>query len=190
MVCENCGSIHDGNYGSGRFCCEKCARSFSTKFNREETNRKVSKTLGGKCYKPKEKYCLYCGDKLSSTAKKFCNNNSCMHEYAYLLNVNSWLLNVYDFKDVMKCPEFIRDYLLDKYNNSCSLCGWKEVNPLLKRPILEIEHIDGNCMDHSYKNVTLLCPNCHTLTPTYRGLNINNPKRDKRITYGGRSFKK
>ena len=31
MVCENCGKEHDGSYGSGRFCCKECARSFSTK---------------------------------------------------------------------------------------------------------------------------------------------------------------
>ena len=31
MICENCGKEHDGTYGSGRFCCSKCARSFSTK---------------------------------------------------------------------------------------------------------------------------------------------------------------
>ena len=31
MLCENCGSEHNGSYGSGRFCCEKCAKSFSTR---------------------------------------------------------------------------------------------------------------------------------------------------------------
>ncbi len=31
MICENCGKEHDGSYGSGRFCCKECARSFSTK---------------------------------------------------------------------------------------------------------------------------------------------------------------
>ena len=31
MICDNCGKEHNGFYGSGRFCCEKCARSFSTK---------------------------------------------------------------------------------------------------------------------------------------------------------------
>ena len=43
--CENCNQEHDGNYGSGRFCCKKCARSFSTKAKRKEINQKVSKKL-------------------------------------------------------------------------------------------------------------------------------------------------
>ena len=32
MICENCGKTHDGSFGSGRFCCKECARSFSTKY--------------------------------------------------------------------------------------------------------------------------------------------------------------
>ena len=70
MICENCGSNHNGSYGSGRFCSSKCARGFSTKNNREEINKKVSKTLGGKDYKCKEKHCLYCGVPLNWSQKK------------------------------------------------------------------------------------------------------------------------
>ena len=31
MICEYCGKEHNGSYGSGRFCSEECARSYSTK---------------------------------------------------------------------------------------------------------------------------------------------------------------
>lgn len=27
--CEACGKEHDGSYGSGRFCCKSCYKSFS-----------------------------------------------------------------------------------------------------------------------------------------------------------------
>ncbi len=47
MICENCKNKHDGNYGSGRFCSSKCARSFSTKNKRKEINKKVSESLKG-----------------------------------------------------------------------------------------------------------------------------------------------
>ena len=40
--CENCGSNHDENYGSGRFCTIKCSRGFSTKSKRLEINLVVS----------------------------------------------------------------------------------------------------------------------------------------------------
>ncbi len=37
---------------------------------------------------------------------------------------------------------------------------------------LELEHIDGNSCNNELSNLTLLCPNCHALTSTYRGKNI------------------
>jgi hypothetical protein len=48
MICENCGKPHDGNYGSGRFCCEKCARGFSSKHVSEEGRKKQREVLGDK----------------------------------------------------------------------------------------------------------------------------------------------
>jgi hypothetical protein len=41
-ICETCSKKHNGNYGSGRFCDEKCARSFSTKNKRNYINKKLS----------------------------------------------------------------------------------------------------------------------------------------------------
>jgi 5-methylcytosine-specific restriction endonuclease McrA len=37
---------------------------------------------------------------------------------------------------------------------------------------LELDHIDGDRTNNLLTNLRLLCPNCHALTPTYRGRNI------------------
>jgi hypothetical protein len=48
----------------------------------------------------------------------------------------------------------------------CQNTHWK--NELIP---LELEHKNGNRTDNRIENLTLLCPNCHALTPTYRGRN-------------------
>lgn len=49
----------------------------------------------------------------------------------------------------------------------CSLTEWQgEVVPL------ELDHVSGDRYDNRLENLRLLCPNCHALTPTYRGRNI------------------
>ncbi len=51
----------------------------------------------------------------------------------------------------------------------CEICGNSEW--LDKLIPLELHHIDGNSRNHEFVNLQLLCPNCHTLTDTYRGKN-------------------
>lgn len=37
----------------------------------------------------------------------------------------------------------------------------------------------GNYLNNSEDNLDLICPNCHSLTPTYRALNIGNGRKDR-----------
>lgn len=68
----------------------------------------------------------------------------------------------------------MRRYIFEKFNNKCSKCGWSEINPYTNRIPLEIEHKDGNWKNSFEENLELLCPNCHSLTSTYRGANRGN----------------
>jgi hypothetical protein len=68
-ICENCGVNHEGNYGSGRFCNDKCAKSFSTKQKRKEINEKVSNTLLIKNTKD-VRVCEFCGNELPRNKRK------------------------------------------------------------------------------------------------------------------------
>lgn len=57
------------------------------------------------------------------------------------------------------------------FHHQCSNCLQTE---WLGSPIpLELDHIDGNSDDNRLANIRLLCPNCHAMTPTYRGRNKN-----------------
>src|SRR5579871_6049355 len=65
----------------------------------------------------------------------------------------------------------------------CSRCGWAERNPKTGRIPVEVEHIDGDWQNNRLTNLTLLCPNCHALTATFRGLNRG---RGRPYRLGGR----
>lgn len=53
-------------------------------------------------------------------------------------------------------------------HQQCEHCGWakKTVNGYVP---LELDHINGDRHDNRIENLRILCPNCHSLTPTYRG---------------------
>lgn len=55
--------------------------------------------------------------------------------------------------------------------NLCSLCG---IGPEWNgKPLtLQLDHINGVFNDHRRENLRLLCPNCHSQTPTYAGGNL------------------
>ena len=55
----------------------------------------------------------------------------------------------------------------------CSMCGICEWNG--KKLSLELDHIDGDKYNNSLKNLRILCPNCHSQTPTYRKKNKIEP---------------
>ncbi len=58
--------------------------------------------------------------------------------------------------------EGIKEHVCEK----CRRKTWQ------KKPIpLELHHKDGNSRNHLIGNISLICPNCHTFTDTYKSKN-------------------
>ena len=70
--------------------------------------------------------------------------------------------------------------MLNKANCKCELCGWGEINPYSQTIPLEIDHIDGDYYNNVEENLQLLCPNCHSLTSTYKGANKGHGRKDRK----------
>ena len=66
---------------------------------------------------------------------------------------------------------WIKWYLINSRGEKCELCGWGEVNPHTGNIPIELEHKDGDFRNNCIDNLCLLCPNCHSLTATYKSLN-------------------
>lgn len=75
----------------------------------------------------------------------------------------------------LKKPTCIKNRIIKELGPQCQECGRMEWND---KPIpLELEHIDGNNRNNTRENLTLLCCNCHALTPTWRRRNKNIGKQ-------------
>ena len=74
----------------------------------------------------------------------------------------------------------VRRYLTEKFNNRCSKCGWGEVNLYTGKVPLEVHHKDGDYTNNDENNLDLLCPNCHSLTATYKAANMGNGRKDRK----------
>lgn len=82
MICEKCSSDHDGSYGSGRFCSEKCSRGFSTIKLRNHINYRVSKKFSER--RVNNSKCKRCGTEYFKSRRDnrslFCSKE-CKKEY-------------------------------------------------------------------------------------------------------------
>jgi hypothetical protein len=129
--------------------------------------------------------CEQCNKKLLHYQKRFCSN-SCQKDHEYDLYIVAWKNGLKNGARGVRAKNFsghIVRYLLGKYDNACSKCGWDKVNQLTGKCPLEIDHINGNSEDNSEANLQLLCPNCHSLTSTYKNLNFGNGRLWRREKY-------
>lgn len=153
MKCINC----QFETSNPKFCSKSCSAIYN--------NIRYPK-------RSKIKTCKLCKEKIPSS-RTYCD--SCWSPSARsIYNLNEWIAGKWRGGSDLGLSEVVRNYLLEKANYCCSKCGFNTSHPDDNRSILEINHIDGNGLNHNASNLEVICPNCHALTSTYRGRNIGN----------------
>lgn len=129
--------------------------------------------------------CVSCNKEINKSInqiKKFPNhycNNQCQQDFYYKSFIERWLVgNETGIKYAgwqKQLSGYVRRYVLELSNYTCSQCGWDKLHPDGKSP-LHIDHIDGNAVNNIPENLRILCPNCHSLTENFGSRNKNSAR--------------
>lgn len=143
MKCEKCNCEHDGTYGSGRFCSRSCAASRT--FSKESRLKK------------------------SMANKKHYKEHGWSGKNNIIKFRRTWKKKIMesDFDSLSYLSK--RKRVIWEQDCKCKECG---LNKWREKPLtLELEHLNGNHSDNNRSNLAALCPNCHSITRTWRGRN-------------------
>lgn len=118
--------------------------------------------------------CKICNKVLTGNKQLVCSNE-CRSNYNYIEYIKRWKLGkeTGSFSNG-RYHKYIKRYLFAKFGSKCTRCGWSGRNEVTGNIMLEVEHLDGNQFNNIETNLDLICPNCHSLTSTFRGANIKN----------------
>ena len=143
--CPKCNKEHEK---AGLYCSRSCANS---RVWSKETNESRSSKLVGKSVANGNRQGPADLDKWRANIKQ------------------AWLdkYNATPFAELGM--ENRRRRVFEEQNYCCNKCGISEWQGF-KIP-LELEHKDGNTTNNSRENLEGLCPNCHSITDTWRGRN-------------------
>lgn len=167
VTCNNCNKLckkyirHLKKSKSGNVFCSRACQSYFLRKGKQ--------------------FCINCNKKLIGKQKEFCSHN-CHQYHKNLDRIKEWQLgNIKGIDEGEQIKSWLRKYLIEKYGNKCSLCGWSEINPTTGKIPIQVDHMDGDYKNNKEENLRILCPNCHSLTPTYGSLNSGKGREKRRI---------
>jgi hypothetical protein len=163
IYCLECGKIINTNNKNRKFCNNSC----SAIFNNKNKNKK-------------QIFCINCNNELTNRQNKYCSSK-CHSDYKYNLVIEKWINGDFDgLSGEYGTSKYIKKFLIKKHGEKCMECEWDERNLFTGNIPIELEHIDGNYTNNKEENLKLLCPNCHSLTKTYKGANKGKGRNRKK----------
>lgn len=136
-------------------------------FSRSSKAKYCSHACAKRRFEHRRPNCAGCGKRIKRHQYKYCSL-PCQRAHDFQTRAAQLEAGTYS---PYTCNRFIRRYLVHHLGEKCARCGWAERHPKTGRIPIEVEHIDGDWQNNRPDNLTLLCPNCHSLTDTFRALN-------------------
>ena len=108
----------------------------------------------------------------------YCSNQ-CQKDYEHTMYIERWLQGLERgwIGQTRQVSNHVRRWVRETKGTACQQCGWDEKHPVDGAVLTELDHIDGDAENVSPENLRVLCPNCHSMTPTFRARN----KSSKRV---------
>ena len=179
--CQCCEAVISYEDFTSRTKIKYCSQSCAGKINGVLFPKRIAKERKPYIRGPRKIVagtCIQCEGPTKAKTSSYCSTQ-CHQDFRWEQSKND--------PNTVWSSQTRKRFLLDKHGHQCSKCHNSVWNGV---PIpLEIEHINGNSEDNSEENVTLLCPNCHAQTPTYKSKNRGNGRHFRRTRYAeGNSY--
>ena len=117
-----------------------------------------------------EKTCPTCG--LKSRRRGLHCSQTCVAKPKRDKKIKDWLDGKHEgMRGKTSTAKWIRDYMIENYGERCMNCGWSEKYSHTGKVPIELSHKDGDFTNNKIENLEIICPNCHSLTDSYKGAN-------------------
>jgi hypothetical protein len=162
IACGHCGKQTTNKQFCGRSCAARVVNARNPK--RKRILRK----------------CVSC--RRETYNARYCGLDDCVNPYSYEQYIARWLAGEETGSRSAQgeVSNFVRRWVRERDGNRCVRCGWCEVHPVTGLVPVQLNHIDGNFENNRPENLEMLCPNHHSLTPTFGALNKGNGRGARR----------
>ena len=161
--CIHCSKEFQARDNRKKFCSQSCSASHA-QLGKPRHNQKKPRKL------------CYCGSPIENPVSVFCSAQCrCSQK---MEGITEWTQGgVAPFSDTKVVSSWVKKLR----GTACEECGWDRQNPVSGKSQTQVDHIDGDSTNLLYANLRILCPNCHSMTPTFNSLNRGKGTRPQRF---------
>ena len=173
MKCQNCDN-EIGKWGK-KFCSRSCSAEVNNQARKQASTRM-------------NRNCENCGSIYyfsphEASRRKYCSYECSAAGRSSVIwePIKQLIIENKDLPGAICTQSFyLKKFLIEIHGPVCMECKWGKRNEFTNTIPIELDHIDGDSSNNILSNVRLLCPNCHSLTATYKGANKKAEKPSAR----------